>query len=109
MSSLHCNRLGHILACRPPGSVLDIKKSSHKKLSKWLQNKASTGLITAKEDKHRKEVFLTGVNRGHLDYQSYQPGKKSPLPEVASALPGGTVAAQSPSSEVIIQHCTFAF
>ncbi|KAH8939027.1 hypothetical protein BDL97_15G015600 [Sphagnum fallax] len=92
--------LGHILACRPPGSVLDIKKSSHKKLSKWLQNKASTGLITAKEDKHRKEVFLTGVNRGHLDYQSYQPGKKSPLPEVASALPGGTVAAQSPSSEV---------
>jgi hypothetical protein len=46
MSSLHCNRLGHILACRPLGSVLDIKKSSHKKLSKWLQNKASTGLVS---------------------------------------------------------------
>ncbi|GFP96572.1 reticulon-like protein b1 [Phtheirospermum japonicum] len=35
---------GHVLPCRPSGVTLDIKKSSHKKLSKWLQSKASNGL-----------------------------------------------------------------
>lgn len=66
----------HILVCRPPGTMLDIKKSSHKKLSKWLQAKSSAGLISAKEDKHRKEVMLIGVNRGHPDYQTFKPEKR---------------------------------
>lgn len=35
-----------MLPCRPPGLTLDIKKSSHKKLSKWLQSKASTGMVS---------------------------------------------------------------
>ncbi|KAL7182140.1 hypothetical protein ACSBR1_040953 [Camellia fascicularis] len=34
----------HVLPCRPSGITLDIKKSSHKKLSKWLQSKSSAGL-----------------------------------------------------------------
>ncbi|KAL5213367.1 hypothetical protein ABZP36_024214 [Zizania latifolia] len=66
----------HILPCRPPGVTLDIKKSSHKKLSKWLQTKSSSGLISAKEDKHKKEVMLLGVNRGHPDYIAFRPEKK---------------------------------
>ncbi|EAZ23451.1 hypothetical protein OsJ_07144 [Oryza sativa Japonica Group] len=37
----------HILPCRPTGVTLDIKKSSHKKLSKWLQSKSSAGLSDA--------------------------------------------------------------
>ncbi|CAA6675633.1 unnamed protein product [Spirodela intermedia] len=36
---------GHVLPCRPPGITLDIKKSSYKKLSKWLQSKSSAGLV----------------------------------------------------------------
>uniref|UniRef100_A0A3Q7IWU7 SUI1 domain-containing protein n=1 Tax=Solanum lycopersicum TaxID=4081 RepID=A0A3Q7IWU7_SOLLC len=123
----------HVLPCRPPGITLDIKKSSHKKLSKWLQAKASGGLlrmililplsmtlmtgvvalfmvqniedspaateswqeivenflwqtmsqplpkygiISVKEDKHKKEVILFYVNRNHPDYMSYKPEKK---------------------------------
>ncbi|KAK3154368.1 hypothetical protein QOZ80_2BG0189630 [Eleusine coracana subsp. coracana] len=66
----------HILPCRPPGITLDIKKSSHKKLSKWLQSKASSGLITSKEDKYKKEVMLTGINRKHPDYMAFRPEKR---------------------------------
>ncbi|CAL9759468.1 unnamed protein product [Musa acuminata subsp. burmannicoides] len=66
----------HILPCRPAGIILDIKKSSYKKLSKWLQSKSSAGLISAKEDRYKKEVMLLGVNRGHSDYMSFKPGKR---------------------------------
>ncbi|XP_022993956.1 eukaryotic translation initiation factor 2D [Cucurbita maxima] len=65
----------HVLHCRPPGMTLDIKKSSYKKLSKWLQAKSSTGLITVKEDKHKKETVLYSVNRKHPDYTSFKPEK----------------------------------
>ncbi|CAN6475456.1 unnamed protein product [Victoria cruziana] len=68
----------HVLPCRPAGVTLDIKKSSHKKLSKWLQSKSSAGLISAKEDKHKKEVVLIGVNRTHPDYTSFRPEKRKP-------------------------------
>ncbi|XP_021889610.1 eukaryotic translation initiation factor 2D isoform X1 [Carica papaya] len=63
----------HVLPCRPSNVTLDIKKSSHKKLSKWLQAKASVGLIAVKEDKHKKEVVLFSVNRNHPDYLSFKP------------------------------------
>ncbi|PWA96988.1 eukaryotic translation initiation factor SUI1 family protein [Artemisia annua] len=66
----------HVLPCRPPGIVLDIKKSSHKKLSKWLQSKSSEGLISSKEDKHKKEVMVLAVNRKHPDYISFRPEKQ---------------------------------
>ncbi|GLU16289.1 hypothetical protein SLE2022_327280 [Rubroshorea leprosula] len=66
----------HVLPCRPSGITLDIKKSSHKKLSKWLQAKSSTGLITVKEDKYKKEIMLLSVNRGHPDYLSFKPEKR---------------------------------
>ncbi|KAK1288310.1 hypothetical protein QJS10_CPB19g00220 [Acorus calamus] len=69
---------GHILPCRPSGVMLDIKKSSYKKLSKWLQAKSSAGLILAKEDKHKKEVILLAVNHGHADYKSFVPEKRRP-------------------------------
>ncbi|KAH7833900.1 hypothetical protein Vadar_010870 [Vaccinium darrowii] len=66
----------HVLPCRPSGITLDIKKSSHKKLSKWLQSKSSAGLISVKEDKHKKEVTLFSVNRSHPDYASFKPEKR---------------------------------
>lgn len=67
---------GHVLPCRPSGITLDIKKSSYKKLSKWLQSKSSSGLISVKEDKHKKEVTLFSVNRNHQDYTSFKPEKR---------------------------------
>ncbi|KAF3787587.1 Eukaryotic translation initiation factor 2D [Nymphaea thermarum] len=77
----------HVLPCRPAGVTLDIKRSSHKKLSKWLQSKSSAGLISAKEDKHKKEVVLISVNRTHPDYTSFRPEKHKP----ASAVEGSEV------------------
>ncbi|CAL9072001.1 unnamed protein product [Musa textilis] len=67
----------HILPCRPAGITLDIKKSSYKKLSKWLQSKSSAGLMSTKEDRYKKEVMLLGVNRGHSDYMSFKPEKRA--------------------------------
>ncbi|KAJ0085815.1 hypothetical protein Patl1_07118 [Pistacia atlantica] len=66
----------HVLPCRPSGIMLDVKKSSHKKLAKWLQAKASSGLISVKEDKYKKEVVLFSVNRSHADYVSFKPEKR---------------------------------
>ncbi|KAK8568802.1 hypothetical protein V6N13_106686 [Hibiscus sabdariffa] len=66
----------HVLPCRPSGITLDIKKSSHKKLSKWLQAKSSTGLIAVKEDKYKKEAMLVSVNRGHPEYLQFKPEKR---------------------------------
>ncbi|KAB2603695.1 eukaryotic translation initiation factor 2D [Pyrus ussuriensis x Pyrus communis] len=66
----------HVLTCRPSGITLDIKKSSYKKLSKWLQAKSSTGLISVKEDKYKKESVLLSVNRKHSDYSSFKPEKR---------------------------------
>ncbi|KAG6524938.1 hypothetical protein ZIOFF_014883 [Zingiber officinale] len=73
---LMMNRSNHILPCRPAGVTLDIKRSSHKKLSKWLHSKSSKGLISAKEDKYKKEFILLGINRGHSDYMSFKPEKR---------------------------------
>ncbi|CAL9136942.1 unnamed protein product [Musa acuminata var. zebrina] len=68
----------HVLPCRPSGITLDIKKSSHKKLSKWLQSKSSAGLISAKEDKYKKEVMLLGINRCHQQFMAFKPEKRAP-------------------------------
>ncbi|KAF1896714.1 hypothetical protein Lal_00034413 [Lupinus albus] len=78
----------HVLPCRPPGTTLDIKKSSYKKLSKWLHAKSSSGLLSVKEDKYKKEVMLLSVNRKHADYASFKPERrpveKSEQPSVHS-------------------------
>eukprot|EP00271_Cylindrocystis_brebissonii_P015461 TRINITY_DN38362_c0_g1_i1.p1 TRINITY_DN38362_c0_g1~~TRINITY_DN38362_c0_g1_i1.p1 ORF type:complete len:719 (+),score=126.68 TRINITY_DN38362_c0_g1_i1:240-2396(+) len=74
----------HILPNRPPGTTVDIKKSSYKKLSKWLQSMAATGLVSVKEDKHRKESMLLHVNRRHADFLSFTPfPKQDPVPPQA--------------------------
>ena len=39
----------HMVAACPPGKQLDIKKSSYKKLSKYLEKKEKTGLLAIKE------------------------------------------------------------
>ncbi|WRX29933.1 SUI1 domain - like 4 [Theobroma cacao] len=88
----------HVLACRPSGITLDIKKSSHKKLSKWLQAKSSTGLIVVKEDKYKKEAMLISVNRAHPDYLSFKPEKR-PVEKVDQA--GDSAASECLSQKVL--------
>ncbi|WCJ35008.1 eukaryotic translation initiation factor SUI1 family protein [Euphorbia peplus] len=82
----------HVLPCRPSGITLDVKKSSHKKLSKWLQSKSSAGLISVKEDKYKKETVIFSINRSHPDYSSFKPEKRQEpkLPESASEATGGS-------------------
>ncbi|CAI9117185.1 OLC1v1018531C1 [Oldenlandia corymbosa var. corymbosa] len=87
---------GHVLPCRPPGVTVDVKKSSFKKLSKWLLAKAASGLISVKEDKHKKEVNLFAVNRSHPDYVSFRPEKKKVVKGGQSSTEQGTVEGQSP-------------
>lgn len=88
----------HVLPCRPSGITLDIKKSSHKKLSKWLQAKSSTGLITVKEDKYKKEAMLISVNRGHPEYLQFKPEKRL-VEKVVQA--GDSAASESRSQKAL--------
>ncbi|GMI88682.1 hypothetical protein like AT1G71350 [Hibiscus trionum] len=88
----------HVLPCRPSGITLDIKKSSHKKLSKWLQAKSSTGLIAVKEDKYKKEAMLISVNRGHPEYLQFKPEKR-PVEKVDQV--GDATASESRSQKVL--------
>ncbi|XP_040364039.1 eukaryotic translation initiation factor 2D isoform X2 [Rosa chinensis] len=77
----------YVLPCRPSGITLDIKKSSHKKLSKWLQAKCSTGLIRVKEDKYKKESVLLSIDRSHPDYSSFKPEKRQVEEAVQTSVP----------------------
>ncbi|TYI16702.1 hypothetical protein ES332_A08G272400v1 [Gossypium tomentosum] len=88
----------HVLPCRPSGITLDIKKSSHKKLSKWLQAKSSTGLITVKEDKYKKEAMLISVDRGHPEYLQFKPEKRL-VEKVVQA--GDSAASESRSQKAL--------
>ena len=53
------------------GPALDVKKSSHKKMSKLFTEKIVLGWITGKEDKRTKEMMITSVVRGHSDYSQF--------------------------------------
>lgn len=63
----------HMLPNRPPGSHLDLKKSSFKKLSKFLKSRKDIGLLSCKEDKHNSEIMVTKVNRNHAAFTDYTP------------------------------------
>ncbi|GAA0172036.1 translation initiation factor [Lithospermum erythrorhizon] len=83
----------HILPSRPSGITLDIRKSSFKKLSKWLQAKSSAGLISFKEHKH-KEATLSFINRTHPEFTSFKPEKREAekmVPSMENVVGGGQV------------------
>ncbi|GIM15473.1 hypothetical protein Vretimale_18249 [Volvox reticuliferus] len=62
----------HVLPARPAGTTLDVKKSKHKKMSKFLQSYGKQGLLTCKEDKHSGDVIVTSVNRNSPLYTEYR-------------------------------------
>jgi translation initiation factor 2D len=63
----------HVVPCRLAGAgrTLDVKASTHKKLSKLLKVKSKLGWLTVKEDKHTKEMAVTSVNRAHDDIMNH--------------------------------------
>ena len=75
---------------------LDVKRSSHKRLSKLLQAKAQRGWLTAKEDKHTKEMMLTSVNRKHADVTSHRSHETAAAAESAAAAAAAEEAAAVP-------------
>lgn len=83
---------------RFPGSTLDLKKSSFKKMSKFLQAYSVKGtrvenLISLKEDKFLNEMVITRIDRSNIMYSGFRPYKPSDTSE-------GTTGADSsaPSS-----------
>ncbi|XP_059509355.1 eukaryotic translation initiation factor 2D isoform X2 [Stegostoma tigrinum] len=61
----------HVYPCCPEGQQLDIKKSSYKKLSKFLQTMQQRQIIQVKELSKGVES-ITGVNWKHTDLQSFK-------------------------------------
>ena len=64
----------HVNPCRPAGAPpLDIKRSSHKKMSALLKHVHKMGWATCKEDKRTKETAVTGIVRSHPDLRNHVP------------------------------------
>ena len=61
----------HIVAACPPGSTLDVKKSSYKKLSKYLEQKQKEGLLQIKELTKGVESVVS-VNYEHETLRNYR-------------------------------------
>mmetsp|Transcript_36954 Transcript_36954/g.104288 ORF Transcript_36954/g.104288 Transcript_36954/m.104288 type:complete len:601 (-) Transcript_36954:203-2005(-) len=79
----------YMLPNRPLGSHLDLKKSSFKKVSKFLKSQKDAGLISCKEDKRSNDTVITKVSRGHKDLVAFQPynlsSEAAPAPAAASS------------------------
>lgn len=57
--------------------------------------------ISAKEDKHKKEVILLGINRKHADYVAFKPEKRVQEPvEREKAAAESSVTKQLEVSEI---------
>ena len=64
----------HVNPCRPAGAPpLDIKRSSHKKMSALLKHVHKMGWATCKEDKRTKETAVTAIVRTHPDLRNHVP------------------------------------
>ncbi|GFR52463.1 hypothetical protein Agub_g14965, partial [Astrephomene gubernaculifera] len=82
----------HMLPARPAGCTLDVKRSKHKKMSKFLQSYGKLGLLTLKEDKHSGDVIVTSVNRRAPLYTEFRPYK------AAATAAGAEAASSSPAA-----------
>merc|ERR1719460_720987 len=71
----------HIVPASPPGSTLDVKKSSFKKLSKYLDQKQNEGLLQIKELTKGVESVVS-VNYEHELLRSYRVVKYEKKEEV---------------------------
>eukprot|EP01027_Heterolobosea_sp_BB2_P016937 GEZU01024038.1.p1 GENE.GEZU01024038.1~~GEZU01024038.1.p1 ORF type:complete len:331 (-),score=124.78 GEZU01024038.1:99-1091(-) len=68
VSTLYSN---HLLLCKPEGTHLDVKKSSYKKINKFIQEMNKKKLIKTKEVKGVLQVL--SINREHPEYKAFTP------------------------------------
>jgi translation initiation factor 2D len=61
----------HLLAAKPQDASLDVKKSSYKKLSKFVEEMAKQGLVTTSEPSPGV-IHIATVNRSHPLYRSHK-------------------------------------
>eukprot|EP00741_Cyanophora_paradoxa_P023571 tig00021590_g22768.t1 len=64
----------HVLACRPAGTTIDVKKSSYKKLGKFLDAMEKRKLLKTKDQ--RGTTNVVSVNKQHPDVAAYVPRHK---------------------------------
>ena len=74
------------------GPLLDVKRSSHKKMSKLLQAKAAEGWFCVKEDKHTKEMMMTSINRSTVNRQPFTAHQTAAAAEVSGAAASAAAA-----------------
>ncbi|KAI8899492.1 hypothetical protein BC833DRAFT_585540 [Globomyces pollinis-pini] len=65
---------GHMVLFKPSDIVLDIRKTSFKKLSKFMKNMEKKGIIQTKE--RSGELFIVTINRKHPLYEAFSAPKK---------------------------------
>ena len=63
----------HVLPSRPAGATVDVRRSSHRKVSAFVAAKAAEGWLSAKTDKRSGEVVITAVNRRHPALLAHTP------------------------------------
>jgi translation initiation factor 2D len=70
----------HLLPCRTPGTVLDIKNTSFKKLAKFFSHMDKLGIITFKEaTKKSATASITHINRKNLTLSDWEPTISAPM------------------------------
>jgi translation initiation factor 2D len=70
----------HILPCRRPGTTLDIKNTSYKKLAKFFAHADKVGIITFKEsNKKSATATVTHINRKNHQLSNWEPTISSPM------------------------------
>ncbi|XP_071500611.1 eukaryotic translation initiation factor 2D-like [Diadema antillarum] len=86
----------YILPCCPEGKTLDIKKSSYKKLSKFLEAMQDRRLLEVKEAKKGVDN-VTAIYKDHDDIRSFVPPDNSNESQEAAALSSEqTVGSKAP-------------
>ncbi|KAL7752857.1 hypothetical protein RI367_001860 [Sorochytrium milnesiophthora] len=75
----------YLLPCREPGTTLDIKKTSWKKLSKFAKQMEKARYMKIKEKSG--EITVLSVNKQHDDVRFYEPKGVEPQPVKPSTPP----------------------
>ncbi|KAI7867020.1 hypothetical protein BDF14DRAFT_1882133 [Spinellus fusiger] len=99
----------YILPCRPQATEVDIKKSSYKKVQKFLKSMEKEGLLKLKEQ--RGETMLSSIQWSHSSFtglRSYKTYEQTPSPQSesngTSAGTATTLSCVSPAEELIEIH-----
>ncbi|XP_038069170.1 eukaryotic translation initiation factor 2D-like [Patiria miniata] len=88
----------YVVACCPEGQTLDMKKTSYKKLSKFLQKLHSEGLLEVKEEKKGVD-FITAVHKDHPELRSFV----VPASNDGSSASSGSIGASATQSQLEVR------